>query len=78
MDIWRIFDKYLSDIVRPYKKTIRREVEGKELYNEIRDVVQRHFPKSFHIEQVKRGVYYIVPNHIQDIRLGDMVYNCVK
>ncbi len=78
MDIWRIFDKYLSDIRKPYKKTIRRDVEGNYLYNEVRDVVERHFRKSFKIEQVKRGVYYIVPNNIQDIELGNMIYNCLK
>ena len=77
MDIWNIFDKYLSDIVYPYKKTIRRDVEDKYLYNEIRDVVKRHFRQSFRIEQVKRGVYYIVPNHVQDINLGNMVYKCL-
>ena len=78
MDIWQIFDKYLSDIRGPYKKTIRRDVEGKYLYNEVRDVVQRHFPKSFHIEQVKRGVYYIVMNEGIEIRLANMAYNCLK
>ena len=78
MNIWQIFDKYLSDIRPPYKKTIRRDVEDKYLYNEVRDVVQRHFIKSFHIEQVKRGVYYIVPNNIQDFSLSSMIYNCLK
>jgi len=78
MDIWNIYDKYLSDITSPYKKTIRRDIEGKELYNEIRDVVQRHFRKSFKIEQVKRGVYYIVPNNIQNIELSNMIYKCIE
>ena len=78
MDIWGIFDNYLSDIHSPYKKTIRKDVEGNYLYNEIRDVVKRHFVKSFHIEQVKRGVYYIVPNNIQSISLSSMIYNCLK
>lgn len=77
MDTWGIFDKYLSDIRRPYKMTIRRDVEGECFYNEIRDVVKRHFPKSFHIEQVKRGVYYIVPNNVE-ISISSMVYNCIK
>lgn len=78
MDIWSIFDKYLSDINAPYKKTIRKDVEGDYLYKEIKDIVKRHFTKSFHIEHVKRGVYYIVPNNIQDIKLGNMIYNCIK
>ena len=78
MDVWGIFDKYLSDIQKPYKKTIRRDVEGKYLYNEIRDVVKRHFPKSFHIEQVKRGVYYIAINNDNDFSMANMIYNCIK
>ena len=78
MDIWNIFDKYLSNIVHPYKKTIRRDVEGKYLYNEIRDVVKRHFPKSFRIEQVRRGVYYIAVNKHTDLSMGNMIYNCLK
>ena len=80
MDIWQIFDKYLSDIRQPYKKTIRRDVEGKYLYNEVRDVVRRHFPLSFRIEQVKRGVYYIVVNNDTDIKfsMANMIYNCIK
>ncbi|MHA1396059.1 MAG: hypothetical protein ACTSRZ_21350 [Promethearchaeota archaeon] len=80
MDIWQIYDKYLSDIVYPYKKTIRRDVEGNYLYNEIRDIVKRHFPLSFEIEQVKRGVYYIAINTRNDINfsLGNMIYNCLR
>ena len=78
VDIWNIFDEYLSDIVYPYKKTIRRDVEGKYLYNEVRDVVQRNFRKSFKIEQVKRGVYYIAINNDSEFSLANMVYNCIK
>ena len=78
MDIWGIFDKYLSDICKPYRITIRRDTESEYFYNEIRDVVKRHFPKSSYIEQVKRGVYYIVPNSVQGIELGNMIYNCIK
>uniref|UniRef100_A0A6H1ZWI4 Uncharacterized protein n=1 Tax=viral metagenome TaxID=1070528 RepID=A0A6H1ZWI4_9ZZZZ len=78
MDIWMIFDKYLSNIVYPYKKTIRRDVEGKYLYNEIRDVVIRHFPLSFRIEQVKRGVYYIAINRDTNFSMANMIYNCLK
>jgi len=78
MDIWQIFDKYLSGIVYPYKMTIRKDVEGDYLYKEIRDVVKRHFPKSFHIEQVKRGVYYIVVNRHIGFSMANTVYNCIK
>ena len=58
--------------------TIRSDVEGKYLYNEIRDVVQRHFRKSFKIEQVKRGVYYIAVNNNNNLSMGNMIYNCIK
>ncbi len=78
MDIWNIFDKYLGDIVYPYKKTIRKDIEGGSLYNEVRDVVKRHFPKSFRIEQVKRGVYYIAINRDTNFSMANMVYNCVR
>ena len=78
MDIWRIFDKYLSNINYPYKMTIRKDVEGDYLYNEIRDIVKRHFPKSFHVEQIKRGVYYIVQNRHIDFSMANIIYNCVK
>jgi hypothetical protein len=77
-DIWWIFDNYLSDINEPYKKTIRKDIVGDYLYNEIRDVVKRHFPISFRIEQIKRGVYYIVMNKGIEIRLANMAYNCLK
>jgi len=78
LDIWGIFDNYLSDINGTYKKTIREDVVGSYLYNEIRDIVERHFKKSFRIEQVKRGIYYIVPNKVYDIGLCDMIHNCIK
>jgi len=78
MDVWGVYDRYLSNIHKPYKMTIRRNVEGKYLYNEVRDVVKRHFNKSLYIEQVKMGVYYIVPNNVQDVKLGNMIYNCIK
>ena len=78
MNIWDIFDKYLSDIRTPYKMTIRKDVEGKYLYNEVRDVVERHFRKSFKIEQVKRGVYYITVNNDTKFSMANIIYNCIK
>jgi hypothetical protein len=78
LDIWGIYENYLSDINGTYKKTIRKDVVKDYLYNEIRDVVRRHFRKSFRIEQVKRGVYYIVANKTYDMDLANMVFNCIK
>ena len=78
MDTWQIFDKYLSGIVYPYKMTIRKDVEGDYLYNEIKDVVKRHFTKSFKIEHIKRGVYYIAINRDTNFSMANMVYNCIK
>lgn len=77
MAIWEIYDKYLSKINNQYKMTIRRDVEGKEKYNEIKEVVLRHFPKSFGIEYIKNGTYYIYQKKIYNVGLCDMIRGCI-